>query len=109
MTFEGQAKAEFIMYATGGGRVGKRIFFSAARFFISPPPKVHTNFHNPPPSNQPKNEYPPLFPHRKYQNKYLDNSTLYMFENSRDMFNKNIKRALTVYVIPMPASLSSAN
>ena len=32
-----------------------------------------------------------------------------MFENSRDMFNKNIKRALTVYVIPMPASLSSAN
>ena len=36
---------------------GQRIFFSAARFFISPP-KVHTNFHNPP-SNQPKNEYPP--------------------------------------------------
>ena len=36
MTFEGQAKAEFIMYATGGG---KRIFFSAARFFISPPPQ----------------------------------------------------------------------
>ena len=34
MTLEGQAKAEFIMYATGGG--GKRIFFSAARFFISP-------------------------------------------------------------------------
>ena len=60
MTFEGQAKAEFIMYVTGGGRGGKRIFFSAARFFISPPPhKVHTNFHNPPPSNQPKNEYPP--------------------------------------------------
>ena len=26
----------------------------------------------------------------------------------RDMFNKNIERALTVYVIPMPASLSSA-
>ena len=32
-----------------------------------------------------------------------------MFEISRDMFNKNIERALTVYVIPMPASLSSAN
>ena len=29
-----------------------------------------------------------------------------MFENSRDMFNKNIERALTVYVIPMPASLT---
>ena len=27
-----------------------------------------------------------------------------MFEISRDMFNKNIERALTVYVIPMPAS-----
>ena len=40
MTFEGQAKAEFIMYATGGGgRGGKRIFFSAARFFISPLPQ----------------------------------------------------------------------
>ena len=39
MTFEGQAKAEFIMYATGGGGGGggKRVFFSAARFFISPP------------------------------------------------------------------------
>ena len=32
-----------------------------------------------------------------------------MFEISRDMFNKNIEGALTVYVIPMPASLSSAN
>ena len=29
-----------------------------------------------------------------------------MFEISRDMFNKNIERALTVYVIPMPASLT---
>ena len=29
-----------------------------------------------------------------------------MFEISRDMFNKNMERALTVYVIPMPASLS---
>ena len=59
MTFEGQAKAEFIMYATGGGgRGGKRIFFSAARFFISPA-KVHTNFHNPPQAISQKNEYPP--------------------------------------------------
>ena len=61
MTFEGQAKAEFIMYATGGGggRGGKRIFFSAARFFISPP-KVHTNFHNPPQAISQKMNTPPL-------------------------------------------------
>ena len=90
------------MYATGGA---EDFFFSGSFFYI--PPKVHTNFHNPP-SNQPKNEYSPLLlPHKKYQNKYLYNSTLYMFEISRDMFNKNIERALTVYVIPMPASLSS--
>lgn len=30
-----------------------------------------------------------------------------MFEISRDMFNKNIERALTVYVIPMPDVLLS--
>ena len=75
----------------GGGGEGRGIFFQRLVFFISPP------------SNQPKNEYPPpphLLPDKKYQNKYLYNSTLYMFEISRDMFNKNIERALTVYVIP---------
>ena len=80
------------MYATGGA---EDFFFQRLVFLY--PPKVHTNFHNPP-SNQPKNEYPPPLPHKKYQNKYLYNSTLYMFEISRDMFNKNIERALTVYV-----------
>ena len=102
MTFEGQAKAAFIMYATGG----EEDFFFSGLFFLYPPPKVHTNFHNPPQAISQKMNTP-FFPHRKYQNKYLYNSTLYMFENSRDMFNKNIERALTVYVIPMPASLSS--
>ena len=40
MTFEGQAKAAFIMYATGVAEGGgeERIFFPAARFFIFPPP-----------------------------------------------------------------------
>ena len=96
------------MYATGGGGGGgaEDFFFSGSFFYI--PHKVHTNFHNPP-SNQPKNEYPPILSHKKYQNKYLYNSTLHMLEISRDMFNKNIERALTVYVIPMPASLSSVN
>ena len=61
MTFEGQVKAAFIMYATGGGGGGaKRIFFSAALFFISPPPKVHTNFHNPPQAISKKINTPPL-------------------------------------------------
>ena len=43
-------KAAFIMYATGGGRG----FFFQRLVFLYPPPKVHTNFQNPP-SNQPKN------------------------------------------------------
>ena len=106
MTFEGQAKAAFIMYVTGGE---EDFFFSAARFFISPPPPRSIQIFIIPPKQSAKKLIPPLFPHKKYQNKYLYNSTLYMFENSRDMFNKNIERALTVYVIPMPASLSSAN
>ena len=42
-------KAAFIMYATGGA---EDFFFSGSFFYI--PPKVHTNFQNPP-SNQPKN------------------------------------------------------
>ena len=39
MTFEGQAKAEFIMYATGGGGGGggKRIFFQWLVFLYPPP------------------------------------------------------------------------
>ena len=90
----------------GGGGGGGRGFFFSGSFFYIPPPKVHTNFHNPPPSNQPKDEYPPFLPHKKYQNKYLYNGTLYMCEISRDMSNKNIERALTVYVIPMPAMQS---
>ena len=96
-----------IHYVCYRGAGAEDFFFSGSFFYI--PPKVHTNFHNPPPSNQSKNEYPPLLPHKTYENKYLYNSTLYMFEISRDMFNKNIERPLTVYVIPMPASLSSAN
>ena len=44
-------KAAFIMYATGGGGGGgggvQRIFFFSGSFFYIPP-KVHTNFHNPP-------------------------------------------------------------
>ena len=41
-------------------RGDRRFFFQRLVFYIPPPPppKVHTNFHNPP-SNQPKNEYPP--------------------------------------------------
>ena len=42
--------AAFIMYPTGGGRG----FFFQRLVFLYPPPKVHTNFQNPP-SNQPKN------------------------------------------------------
>ena len=87
---------------------GRGFFFSAARFFISPPRSIQI-FIIPQAISRKMNTPPPLLPHKKYQNKYLYNSTLYMFEISRDMFNKNIERALTVYVIPMPASLSSAN
>ena len=38
MTFEGQAKAEFIMYATGGGGEGREedFFFSGSFFYIPP-------------------------------------------------------------------------
>ena len=87
---------------------GQRIFFSAARFFYIPPPQGPYKFSEPPKQSAEK-LIPPLPPPKKYQNKYLYNSKLYMFEISRDMFNKNMERALTVYVIPMPASLSSAN
>ena len=59
-----------MLQGRGGG--GQRIFFSAARFFISPPRSIQ--IFRTPPSNQPKNEYPPLPPHKKYQNKYLYNS-----------------------------------
>ena len=97
------SKAAFIMYATGGGQ---RIFFQWLVFLY--PPQVHTNFHNPPQAISRKMNTP-LLPHKKYQDKCLYNSTLYMFEISRDVFNKNIERALTVYVIPMPASPSSVN
>ena len=43
MTFEGQAKAEFIMYATGGGGGGGggegRGFFFQRLVFLYPPPQ----------------------------------------------------------------------
>ena len=81
-------------------------FFSGSFFYI--PPQGPYKFSEPPKQSAEK-LIPPLPPPKKYQNKYLYNSKLYMFEISRDMFNKNIERALTVYVIPMPASLSSAN
>ena len=62
MTFEGQAKAEFIMYATGGGGGGGegRGFFFQRLVFLYPPPKVHTNFHNPPQAISQKMNTPPL-------------------------------------------------
>ena len=69
MTFEGQAKAEFIMYATaggggggGGGRggEGRGFFFQRLVFLYPPPPKVHTNFHNPPQAISQKMNTPPL-------------------------------------------------
>ena len=67
MTFEGQAKAEFIMYATeggggggGGGEGGKRIFFQRLVFLYPPPSKVHTNFYNPPQAISQKMNAPPL-------------------------------------------------
>ena len=86
-------------------------FFSGSFFYI--PPQGPYKFSEPPKQSAEKLIPPPppspLPPPKKYQNKYLYNSKLYMFEISRDMFNKNIERALTVYVIPMPASLSSAN
>lgn len=91
------------MYATGGGRG----FFFQRLVFLYPPQGPY-KFSEPPKQSAEK-LIPPLPPPKKYQNKYLYNSKLYMFEISRDMFNKNIERALTVYVIPMPASLSSAN
>lgn len=100
------SKAAFIMYATGGGRG----FFFQRLVFLYPPPRSIQIFRTPQAISRKINTPPsPLPPPKKYQNKYLYNSKLYMFEISRDMFNKNIERALTVYVIPMPASLSSAN
>ena len=43
MTFEGQAKAEFIMYATrgggGGGGEGRGFFFQRLGFLYPPPPQ----------------------------------------------------------------------
>ena len=43
MTFEGQAKAEFIMYATGwGGGGGEEDFFFSGSFFYIPPPPPQT-------------------------------------------------------------------
>ena len=94
------------MYATGGGRG----FFFQRLVFLYPPPRSIQIFRTPQAISRKINTPPsPLPPPKKYQNKYLYNSKLYMFEISRDMFNKNIERALTVYVIPMPASLSSAN
>ena len=99
-------KAAFIMYAKGGGRG----FFFQRLVFLYPPPRSIQIFRTPQAISRKINTPPsPLPPPKKYQNKYLYNSKLYMFEISRDMFNKNIERALTVYVIPMPASLSSAN
>ena len=99
-------KAAFIMYATGGGGGAEDFFFSGSFFYI-PPPRSIQIFRTPQAISRKINT--PLPPPKKYQNKYLYNSKLYMFEISRDKFNKNIERALTVYVIPMPASLSSAN
>ena len=64
MTFEGQAKAEFIMYATGGGGggggEGRGFFFQRLVFLYPPSPKVHTNFHNPPQAISQKMNTPPL-------------------------------------------------
>ena len=60
---------------------GGRGFFSAARFFYIPP-KVHKIFIIPQAISQKMTT--PLLPEKKYQNKYLNNSTLYMFEISRD-------------------------
>ena len=57
------------MLQGGGGGGGQRIFFSAARFFISPPRSIQI-FRTPKAISR-KNEYPPLPPHKKYQNKYL--------------------------------------
>ena len=42
----------YVCYRGGGG--GGRGFFFQRLVFLYPPPKVHTNFQNPP-SNQPKN------------------------------------------------------
>ena len=67
---------------------GQRIFFSAARFFISPPRSIQ--IFRTPPSNQPKNEYPPPSPLTR-------NIKINICIIVRDMFNKDIERALTVY------------
>ena len=50
MTFEGQAKAEFIMYATGGGGGGGegRGFFFQRLVFLYPPPRSIQIFIIPP-------------------------------------------------------------
>ena len=89
---------------------GAEDFFFSGSFFYIPPPRSIQIFRTPQAISRKINTPPsPLPPPKKYQNKYLYNSKLYMFEISRDMFNKNIERALNVYVIPMPASLSSAN
>ena len=90
------------MYATGGA---EDFFFQRLVFLY--PPKVHTNFHNPP-SNQPKNEYPP--PSSLTRNIKINICIIVHYICLKfQEFNENIERALTVYVIPMPASLSSVN
>ena len=85
------------MLQGGGGD----FFFSAARFFISPPQGPY-KFSEPPQAISRKMNTPPPSPLTR-------NIKINICIIVRDMFNKNIERALTVYVIPMPASLSSAN
>ena len=83
----------------GGGGRGFFFFFSGSVFFY--PPQGPYKFSEPPQTISRKMNYPP--------SPLTRNIKINICIIVRDMFNKNIERALTVYVIPMPASLSSAN
>ena len=74
----------YVSYRGGGA---EDFFFSGSFFYI--PPQGPYKFSEPPKQSAEK-LIPPLPPPKKYQNKYLYNSKLYMFEISRDMFNKNL-------------------
>ena len=76
------------MYATGGGR---GFFFQGLGFLY--PPQGPYKFSEPPQAISRKMNTPP--------SPLTRNIKINICIIVRDMFNKNIERALTVYVIPM--------
>ena len=75
------------MLQGGGGGGGTGFFFQRLGFLYPPPRSIQIFRTPPPPSNQPKNEYPP--------SPLTRNIKINICIIVRDMFNKNIERALT--------------